>query len=100
MDIQVAPADYFNHPHNNTIINERAIEVVLALRYIEAIAKGTSVSNLVEIGAVMPYYLGQERFFHECVDPIDPKATVAATAETYDFKGKHESTLKRSYSRG
>lgn len=93
MNIQVTPSDYFSHPHNNTIINERAIEVVLGLRYIEAVVKSTSPTNLVEIGAVMPYYIGQERVFHECVDPIDPKATVVAMAETYDYKGKNVLTI-------
>jgi len=63
MNFYVKPEEYFNHQYNGTINNERAIEIVLAKRYLE------NYDNVIEIGAVMPYY-GFDS--HEIYDPFDP----------------------------
>jgi len=67
---------YFDHPYNKTITNERAVEIVLGLRYID-LTRG----DLVEIGAVTPYYVNSN---HEIVDPSDRMATTKEFAENYD----------------
>ena len=72
---------YFDHPRNTTLINERAVELILSLRYID-LTKG----ELIEVGAVTPYYIKSN---HECIDPTDPKATTKDFAENYDYRNKN-----------
>ena len=72
---------YFDHPHNATLTNERGVELVLGFRYIDLV-KG----ELIEVGAVTPYY---RQLTHICLDPVDPKATVKDFAENYDFTNKN-----------
>ena len=72
---------FFKHPHNNTLTNERAVEIVLGLRYID-FTKG----DLVEIGAVTSYYANSN---HEIVDPMDKMATNRTSAENYDYRDKN-----------
>jgi hypothetical protein len=67
----------FDHEHNNTIANERAIEIPLALRYLSEMN-----GDLVEVGAVTPYYSTSN---HKVIDPMDKKSTIKSRAEDYDF---------------
>lgn len=71
---------YFNHPYNNTIRNERCVEIPIALRYLH------EHPDCVEIGAVLPYYCIQN---HVVIDPTDYKATISSDAEDCDFTDKH-----------
>lgn len=84
MNFNINQNEYFNHPYNNTIQNERAIEIPIALRYFKKFGK---LNNFIELGAVLPYYL--EDFNHCCIDPIDPKATILEYAENIDYNNKH-----------
>ena len=80
-DISINEDEYFKHSHNQTEKNERSIELVLCFRYVDTL-KG----NLIEIGAITPYY---RTISHHCLDPIDKKATIKDFAETYDFTDKN-----------
>ena len=68
--------DYLDHPYNTTKINERAVEIPLALRWLER------ESDVVEVGAVIPYY---SEFTHEVIDPYDEKATINDFMENMDL---------------
>jgi hypothetical protein len=84
MNFNIKQSEYFDHPYNNTIQNERAIEIPIALRYFEKFGK---LNNFIELGAVLPYYLKNAN--HCCIDPIDPKATILEYAENIDYTNKH-----------
>lgn len=51
---------YFDHPYNGTRINERTVEVPIALHIL------SRAKNALEVGAVTPHYL--EDWKHEVVD--------------------------------
>lgn len=72
---------YFNHPHNKTIINERCIEIPIALRFLDSFKD----DNFIELGAVLPYYIKSD---HPVVDPIDRASTIKDYAENIDFSNK------------
>ena len=72
--------DFLDHPYNNTITNERAIEIPLALRWLK------KENNITEIGAVTPYY---SPVTHEVIDPHDEKATISDYMENVDLTGKN-----------
>ena len=72
------PEDYFHHPYNHTWNTEREIEIAIALRWLKRNPK-----DLVEVGAVMPYY--QDVVKHEVIDPYDPKATIRDFMENQDL---------------
>jgi hypothetical protein len=71
----------FNHPHNETILNERCVEIPLGLKYIDFVE-----GDLIEVGAVTPYYIKSN---HDCLDPTDKKANIKKLAENYDFTKKN-----------
>lgn len=77
--MEVAPVDYFDHPYNKTLTNERCVEVAVALRWIAKHA------DFVEVGAVMPYYGHRS---HPCVDPFDPAANIRKRMEDVDLAGR------------
>lgn len=53
--------EYFDSPYNDTAQNERAVEVAIAIAWLE----DRVLADGVEVGAVMPHYgLGQ----HRCID--------------------------------
>lgn len=54
--------NYFDHPHNNTKINERAVELPLVKYFLD------KYPDCVEIGAVSPYYFDGT---HEIYDLTD-----------------------------
>ena len=81
LNIGIKPIDYFDHSYNNTLINERSVELVLGFRYIELTGE-----NLLEVGAVTPYYY---KLDHKCLDPTDHKATISSLAEDHDYKNKN-----------
>ncbi len=64
MNINLNPEEYLDHEYNGTLTNERCIEIPLAKRYAEEVG----FDNLIEIGAVLPYY-GQDQ--HDIYDPFD-----------------------------
>jgi len=73
----IEPSDYFNHEYNNTLKNERAIEVTLGFRFIQA------SKRVVEIGSVMPYYGFLD---HDVVDPYDSHLNcIREDAEYFEF---------------
>jgi hypothetical protein len=80
MNTVVNPDEYYDHPHNTTIKNERCIELLLAFRFLE------EFDNVIEIGAVTPYY---ETPAHTVVDPVDKKGTVKKFSQDIDYKGKN-----------
>lgn len=69
MNFKINREDLFNHPHNKTLKNERAVELPLAFRYIELVGS----SNLIELGAVTPYY---KEIQYDVIDLLDKKATI------------------------
>jgi hypothetical protein len=75
--------EYFDHPYNTTIKNERAVELPIACRFIEI----TGENNIIEIGAVMPYY-GYKQ--HKVLDPFDPyHNSIRIDAENFDYTDKN-----------
>ena len=44
--------EYFDHPYNNTAVNERRVEIPLAMNFINK-----THDSLLEVGCVMPYYM-------------------------------------------
>ncbi len=81
MNIIVTPNDYVHHSYNNTITNERCVELPLAFRFLDLFNDKT---NLYEIGAVTPYYKDPS---HIIIDPMDPKATKKDISQNIDYKG-------------
>jgi len=59
----INPDDYFDHPYNGTLNNERCVEITLGRRFLSELS-----NNVIEIGAVMPYYM---KIFHNVYDPHD-----------------------------
>lgn len=78
MNTIVKPEDYFIHPHNKTIRNERCIELSLAFRFLDMF------ENVYEIGAVTPYYRKSE---HIVVDPVDKMANKNQFSQDIDYNG-------------
>ena len=74
----IHPEDYFHHPYGHTWNAEREIESAVALRWLER-----NRQDVVEIGAVMPYYHDDVR--HEVIDPYDPRATIVDFMENQDL---------------
>jgi hypothetical protein len=72
---------YFNHPHNETIINERCVEIPVALRFLDLFKN----HDFLELGAVLPYYIKSN---HPVVDPMDRASTIKDYAENIDFSNK------------
>jgi hypothetical protein len=83
MKIGSIELDYFYHQYNNTGINERKIEVPLALKFLEIVQ-----DNCTEIGCVIPYYKTDSK--HKVIDLYDehPKA-LNIDALTYDYSGEN-----------
>jgi hypothetical protein len=73
----VHPDDYFHHPYSETWLSEREIEIEIARRWLDF-----NSQDLIEVGAVMPYYA---EIKHEVIDPYDPKATIADFMENHDL---------------
>lgn len=81
IDFSIRPSDYFDHPHNSTLTNERCIEVPIALRFLDSFQRRY---NILEVGAVLPYYTPCR---HECVDPVDIAASRKDYAENISYAG-------------
>lgn len=77
----IYPEEYANFLYNRTIINERAVEVAIAKKWMD-----DHPNNVIEIGAVMPYYYNVK---HPVVDFQDPKATINKYLHEVDITGKH-----------
>ena len=73
--------DYFDHPFNTTIKNERQIEIPVALRFIES----KHPNKIIEIGSVLHHYFDLN---HVSIDPTDKHATLNDYAENINFKNK------------
>ena len=80
-DPHILPRDYLDHSYNQTLKNERCIEVPLGVRWVESL---TNTSNLIEVGAVLPYYQSTD---HKVVDLYDEKATLNADVMDVDYTG-------------
>ena len=72
----------YNHPYNNTITNERSVEVPLGLRFLEMFNY-----DVIEIGAVMTHY--SDRTKYKSIDPTDSTATINGVAEDYNYIDKN-----------
>lgn len=82
MKFEITPQEYFAHSYNNTLQNERCIEIPLAVRYL----KESNLSNVIEVGAVMPYYFEVP---YPVIDIADPKATHIQDACDIDYVNKN-----------
>lgn len=73
---------YYDHPYNNTRINERAVEVPISLNFLNQFSP-----NVVEVGCVTPYYIDAQ---HEIIDLVDdhPKSKKQDAVE-FDYKNKN-----------
>jgi hypothetical protein len=80
-DPHILPRDYLDHSYNQTLKNERCIEVPLGRRWVEGL---NNTSNLIEVGAVLPYYQSTD---HKVVDLYDEKATLTADVMDVDYTG-------------
>lgn len=80
MNTIVNPNEYYNHPHNTTIENERCIELPLAFRFLN------TFNEVMEIGAVTPYYKEPK---HQVIDPIDKLATIKDFSQNIDYTDKN-----------
>lgn len=85
MNIEISEEQYFKKPlyynkSSTTLDNERCIEIELGVRYKE------KAKNIIEIGAVLPYYVASD---HVVIDPSDEKSTHKIGAEEYDYTDKH-----------
>lgn len=74
-------SDYLDHSYNQTLKNERCIEVPLGLRWVECL---DNTSKLMEVGAVLPYYQNTN---HKVVDLYDEMATLKADFMDIDYRG-------------
>lgn len=82
--------DFYCSPYNLTWTNERCVELALAFRWLKL------NQNIIEIGAVMPYYdanpytphIEKIVFNHEVIDPYDEKATIPDFMENHDLSNK------------
>jgi len=72
--------EYFDHPYNQTLFNERCVEVALALKFIE------EHPDFIEVGAVLPYYGYASNLV---IDPFDPKGTDTRRIIECDVTGKN-----------
>jgi hypothetical protein len=83
--------DLYYSPYNVTWKNERCVELALAFRWLEL------HQNIVEIGAVMPYYdenpytpdVEKIIFNHDVIDPYDERATIPDFMENHDLSNKN-----------
>ena len=80
-DPHILPSDYLDHPYNQTLKNERCIEVPLSRMWIGCL---NNTSNLIEVGAVLPYYQSTD---HKVVDLYDEYATLNADVMDVDYTG-------------
>lgn len=80
MKFSIDQSEYKDHPHNTTLRNERAIELVLAERFLTQFG-----DSILEVGAVTPYYFPNA--VHPVADPFDEHArvTIKKCAEDLDF---------------
>ena len=63
MGVKDMHLNYFYHPYNNTVCNERCVEVALAMEFIKR------HPHYIEIGAVLPYYTKRGKRVIDCFDP-------------------------------
>ena len=71
---------YFDHPYNNTRINERTVEIPVSASFIEQFSE-----NLLEVGCVTPYYF---QTLHKVIDLADehPKS-LKEDAVNFNYSG-------------
>lgn len=69
---------YFNCGYAETRMTERSVEIALAIEYLK-----TCQNNVVEIGAVTPYYFYDSKIT-DIVDPADPHNRVNINASMFD----------------
>jgi len=81
MRFEITPQEYFAHGYNNTLQNERCIEIPLAIRYLQE----HDLNNVIEVGAVTPYYFEVP---YPVIDIADQKATHIQDACDIDYKDK------------
>jgi hypothetical protein len=74
--------DYFSHHYNNPSINERRIEVPIALKFLELVN-----NDCIEIGCVVPYYTDSK---HKVIDLYDEHAKAEnIDALTFDYSNQN-----------
>lgn len=85
IDKELTPEQYFDDPVNTTIINERAIEIPLGIRFMSAVG----LRPLVEVGCVMPFYGRCEHIIVDLFEQHSPAGEVLnIDAENFDFTEK------------
>lgn len=73
--------EYFDHPHNRTRINERAVELPLVKYFLDQYPG----QSTVEIGAVSPYYFeGKHQIYDLTDDHPRSQKKDALTVSVYD----------------
>jgi hypothetical protein len=83
MNTNITPSEYYDHPYNDTLHCERAVELPLAFNYLDWVSKQGRMA--CEIGAVTPYYRPAG---YDVIDPCDQYGTIKLTAEDYCFKNR------------
>ena len=82
MNINNVQLDYFYHPYNHTHVNERKIEIPIAMKFLELVN-----NDCVEIGCVTPYYY---EIRHKVIDLYDPHPSAQnIDALTYDYSNQN-----------
>lgn len=69
---------YLRSGYNNAALNERTIEIPLAQHFL------SKYTDVIEVGAVTPYYM---ETMHVIVDLVDPLATLHCDANDVDITG-------------
>ncbi len=76
--------DYIDSTHNTTRANERCVELALVKNFLE------THNNVVEIGAVSPYYFGE--YIHKVYD-LEDKHPRAENVDASDMSFKKKDVL-------
>jgi hypothetical protein len=82
MNINSIQLEYFHHPYNQTHINERRIEIPIAMKFLQLVNH-----DCVEVGCVTPYYYQAK---HKVIDLYDRHPSAQnIDALTYDYSNQN-----------
>lgn len=81
---------FFNCGYAETRMTERSVEIALAVEYLK-----TCQDNVVEIGAVTPYYFHDDKII-DIVDPTDEHNRVNMKASMFDYDLRQRDVLSIS----
>lgn len=74
---------YFDHPYNNTKVNERTVEVPLGLWFGEKFNAFNQNMYFMEVGAVLPYYITTQHYVVDLFDPYPYSRKLDALTVNY-----------------